>query len=184
MANPLTFLRPFHLAQARSILLVQSGPIDLALQVADRVRAMLPECDLDAVVREDDRDVAASAGFTRVVPVRWEDRVDVVRALRRRRYDTVIVLLSHRGSDYLRILPYLLRTRSIWAFNDNLDSFALHVTRVATLGLHVSGRNTVWGLARWLAARAVFGTLAFAILVTSVVRIELRALRRRARMIT
>ena len=181
MANPLTFVRPFRHHAIRSVLLVQSAPIDLALRVAARVRATFPGCEIEAVVREDDRDAVADAGFERVFVVRWEDRLEVIRRLRERRYDTVVVIMSHRGSDYLRILPYLLRTRSILAFNDHLDSFPLHVRRVATLAMHVSGRASVAALVSGAASRIILGSVATLVLVASVLRIEARAAWRRAR---
>jgi hypothetical protein len=181
VANPLTFLRPLRHETIHSILLVQSGPIDLALQVARRLQTTFPGCEVEAVVREDDRDAAAAGGFARLLVVRWEDRLEVIRRLRRRRYDTVVVLMSHRGSDYLRVLPYLLRTRSVLVFNDHLDCFPLHVTRVATLALHVSGRESVGGLARWALGGVVLGMLALGVLVGSMARIHVRAAWRRAR---
>src|SRR6185295_7776091 len=109
MSNPLTFLRPLRYDRVRTVLLVQSGPIDVALAAAERVRALFPGCDLDAVIRDRDAAASADAGFSDVVLVRWEDRRQVLRRLRTRRYDAVAVLLTTAGSDYLRLLPYLLR---------------------------------------------------------------------------
>jgi hypothetical protein len=181
VANPLTFIRPFRPHTIRRVLLVQSAPIDLALQVAARLSATFPRCEMEAVLREDDRDAAADGAFARVFVVRWEDRREVVRSLRERRYDAVVVILSRRGSDYLRVLPYLLRTRSIVVFNDHLDSFPLHVRRIATLAMHVSGRASVGALMRWVVSRTFVGTAAAVVLALSVLRIEVRAAWRRAR---
>ena len=94
------------------MLLLQSAPIDLTLRVAARLRALFPSCMIDAVVREDDRDAVARDEFAEVMVVRWEDRLEVVRRLRRKRYDAVAVPASHSGSDHLRLLPLLLRTKS------------------------------------------------------------------------
>jgi hypothetical protein len=181
MANPLTFLRPLRYDTMLAILLVQSGPIELALRVAERLRAICPGCEIDAVVREDDREAAAGGGFAHLMVVRWEDRVEVVRRLRRQRYDTIAVLLSRHGSDYLRVLPYLLRTRAILAFNDNADGFPVHATRAATFALHVSGRSSLGGLLRWAIGRSVLGIAAFCVLVSSALRLQMRAAWRRAR---
>ena len=181
MANPLTFVRPFRPDQIRSILLVQSGPVGLMLRVGERLRSMAPGCEITAVVREDHREAVLAGGFDHVIVVRWEDRLDVIRTLRERRFDTVAVLMSHHGSDYLRVLPYLLRTRSVLAFNDNLDSFPVHVARAGTLVLHVSGQRSAAGLVRWAAGRTALAVVATAVLVVAVLRIEIRAAWRRAR---
>jgi hypothetical protein len=180
MASPLTFLRPFRHATVRSVLLLQSAPIELTLRVAARVRTLFPRAAIEVVVREDGREAIADHDFARVMVVRWEDRREVVRQLRRRRYDAVVVPTSHRGSDYLRALPLLLRTRAILVFNDNLDHFPLHASRLGSLAHHVSGQPSTGALLRWLAARLVLMPLATLVLVASVLRIELRgALRRR-----
>jgi hypothetical protein len=104
-----------------------------------------------------------------------------VRRLRRRRYDAVIALLSNRGSQQLRMLPYLLRTRAILVFNDNLDYFPLHATRLAALAQHLSGRRSVLGLLRWTIGRALVLPFATLFLAASVGRIYVRSALRRAR---
>ncbi len=180
MANPLTFLLPLRYDTVRTVLLVQSGPPQLAAQVAGKLRTVFPDCEVHGVVREDDREIAGPAGFAETTVVRWEDRVDVVRRLRRRRYDAVVALLSSRGSQQLRLLPYLLRTRTILAFNDNLDYFPLHATRLASLAHHMSGRSSILGLLRWTIGRAAVVPFATLFLVASVGRIYLRSRWRRA----
>ncbi len=181
MANPLTFLRPLRYDRMQAILLVQSGPIELALRVAERLRRIAPGCEIEAVVREDDREEAADGGFAQLFVVRWEDRVEVVRRLRRRRYDVTAVLLSRHGSDYLRVLPFLLRTRAILGFNDNADGFPVHVTRLATLAFHLSGRGSAGALLRWTIGRAVLAVASVCVLVASTLRLQTRAAWRRAR---
>ena len=180
MASPLTFLLPLRYDAVRTVLLVQSGPPQLAAQVAAKLRTVFPDCEVHGVVREADRDVAGIAGFVETTVVRWEDRLDVVRRLRRRRYDVVVALLSSRGSQQLRLLPYFLRTRAILAFNDNLDYFPVHATRLATLAHHMSGRPSLLGLLRWVIGRAIVVPFATLFLVASVGRIYLRATWRRA----
>lgn len=175
MAGPLTLLRPFRHDRVRSVLLLQSAPVELTLRVAGRLRALFPGCAIDLVVREDDRAAVAAGEFARAFVVRWEDRLDVVRQLRTQRYDAVAVPTSYRGSNYLRVLPLLLRTRAILFFNDRLDWFPLHVTRLGSLAQHVSGQPSAGALAVWFATRIVLVPLATMVLVASVARLELRA---------
>ena len=90
MANPLTFLLPFRYDAMGTILVVQSGPIELAVEVAARLRTLFPGCKVEGLIRDNDVDAVAPGHFDRVTPVRWEDRIAVVRAaarapLRRRR---------------------------------------------------------------------------------------------------
>jgi hypothetical protein len=179
MSNPLTFLLPLRYDAVHTVLLVQSGPIDLALQAAARVRALFPACALEGLIRETDRE--AASGFDRVTVVRWEDRLAIVRRLRARRYDAVVVLLSNRGSDYLRMLPFLLRTGAILVFNDRLDYFPVHVTRLDALAHHLSGHASLGALLRWAMGRAIVVPLATLVLLASVARLYARAAWRRAR---
>jgi hypothetical protein len=181
MAGWLTFLRPFRHETVHSVLLLQSAPIDLTLRVATRVRTLFPGCAIELVVREDAREVAAGEDFAQVTIVRWEDRHAVVRQLRRRQYDAVIVPTSYRGSDYMRALPLLLRTRAILVFNDHLDYFPLHASRLKTLAHHLHGEASVSGLARWILFRSVAVPAATLFLLAAVMRLHLRATWRRVR---
>lgn len=180
MANPLTFLVPFRYDGVRRVLLVQSGPINLALEVAERLSALFSHCEIDALVREEDCDAARVGRFARVTAVRWEDRFEMVRRLRRQRYDAVVALASSRGSDYLRLIPFLLRTRVIFVFNDRLDYFPLHVTRLAALAHHLSGQGSVGALVAWTLWRAALLPLVTVVLVGSAARLYLRAAWRRS----
>jgi len=179
MSNVFTFLLPLRYDRVRTVLLVQSGPIELAVQAAGRVRALFPDCTLEGLVREADRETAS--GFDRITVVRWEDRLAIIRRLRARRYDVVVVLLGGLGSDYLRMLPFLLRTRAILVFNDRLDYFPLHATRLRALAHHLSGQTSLGALLRWAAGRAVVFPLVTLVLLASVARLYARAAWRRAR---
>lgn len=181
MAGPLTFLRPFRHETVHSLLLLQSASIELTMRVGERLHRLFPDCPIDVVVREDDRAAVVDHGFARVTVVRWEDRYAVVRQLRRQRYDAVVVPTSYRGSDYLRVLPLLLKTRSVLIFNDNLDYFPLHASRLAALAHHVSGQPNAGALLRWIAGRLLLVPLVTLILVASTLRLELRAARLRRR---
>ncbi len=179
MANPLTVLLPFRFHKTRSVLVVQVGDVEQAIAVADRLRVLIPECEVEGLVRDADVAAVGPKVFDRVTTVRWEDRFDVVRRLRARRYDAIAVLMSGEGSRAYRILPYLLRTRAILLFNDHLDYFPLNVWRLSTLAQHVSGRASVGALLRWTVQRAIVLPLATLVLLASTARIYARAAMRR-----
>jgi len=181
MASPLTFLLPLRYDRVQRVLLVQSGPIDLAIEVARRLRTLFPGCQLEGVVREGDHGAVAAGDFDTLTLVRWEERGRVVRELRRQRYDAVVALASGRGSQALRLLPYLLRTRTILLFNDHLDYFPLHVSRFTTLAHHVSGGGSVGALLRWAAGRILVLPFATLVLLASLARLYARAGWRRTR---
>lgn len=180
MANPLIFLRPLRYDVHR-VLLVQSGPIELALEVARRVRALFPGCQIEGLVRDADRGAVGDGHFDAVTTICWEDRLQVIRRLRRQRYDAVIALASTRSRPALRFLPCLLRTRAILLFNDHLDYFPVHISRATTLAQHLSGAAGTMGFVRWLASRVLVVPLATLFLLGSVVRIYARAAVRSAR---
>jgi hypothetical protein len=179
MANPLTFLLPLRYNAMGTILVVQSGPIELAVQVVPRLRALFPGCKVEGLIRDNDLPAVSDGHFDRVIPVRWEDRVQVVRQLRERRFDGVAVLLSSSGSRAFRLLPYLLRTNAILMFNDHLDYFPLKLARLSSLAQHVSGSGSVGALVRWTLGRALVRPAATVLLLASTARIQLRAARRR-----
>ena len=178
MANPLTFLLPFRYHAVRTILVVQSGPVELALEVAARVRTLFPGCKVEGLIRDNDAGAVGPEVFDQLTIVRWEERIAMVRALRERRFDAVAMLLSATGSRSFLMLPYLLRTRAILMFNDHLDYFPLTVGRLSSLAQHVSGRNTVGSLVRWGVGRLIVVPAAFVFLLFTTARIKLRARRR------
>jgi hypothetical protein len=178
MANPLTFLLPLRFHKTQSVLVVQVGDVDQTVAVARRVRTLFPGCEVEGLIRDDDAAAVRADAFDRVTTVRWEERFDVVRRLRARRYDAVAVLLSGEGARAYRMMPYLLRTRAILLFNDHLDYFPLNVLRLSSLAQHVSGHASPGALVRWAAGRAVVLPLATLFLLASTARIYLRAWRR------
>lgn len=179
MANPLTFLLPFRYDRVTTVLVVQSGPVELALQVAARVRTLFPGCKVEGLVRDNDASAVGADVFDRVTIVRWEDRIAMVRDLRERRFDVVALTLSATGSRSFMMLPYLLRTGAVLMFNDHLDYFPLKLGRMSSLAQHVSGRGTVGSLVRWGLGRLVIVPAAFVFLLASTARIRMRAARRR-----
>lgn len=179
MANPLTFLLPFRYDRVRTVLVVQSGPVELAVAVATRVRTLFPGCKVEGLIRDNDAGVVGPEVFDRLTVVRWEDRIAMVRDLRTRRFDAVAVLLSATGSRSFLMVPYLLKTRAIVMFNDHLDYFPLTVGRLSSLAQHVSGRGTVGSLVTWGLGRLVIVPAAYVFLLASTARIQWRAARRR-----
>jgi hypothetical protein len=175
MANPLTFLLPLRYDAVSTVLLVQSGPIDLASTATARLRTLFPGCEIELAVREGDVDAAEACGADRLTVVRWPDRVELLRRLRRRRYDVVAALLSTQRSHYVGLLPYLLRTRSILLFNDHLDYFPLKATRLPALAYHLSGGASARAALPWLLGRAIILPLAALFLVASTARLYGRA---------
>lgn len=181
MANPLTFLLPFRYNAMGSLLVIQSCSIDLAREVAGRLRALFPGCKIEGLIRDNDLGAVAPGDFDRVTAVRWEDRIQLVRDLRTRRFDAVVVLLSGSGSRSFLMIPYLLRTGAILMFNDHLDYFPLKLGRLTSLAQHVSGAQGGAGaVAKWALGRAFIVPAATLLLVASTARIYLRARRRRS----
>ncbi|MEB2283573.1 MAG: hypothetical protein B6D46_15000 [Polyangiaceae bacterium UTPRO1] len=181
MANPLALLRRVDYTRIRRILVMQTGSIDAALGVAAKLHADFPGARIDGVVRDDDVVRIGPEVFAHVTPVRWEDRLGILRALRAERYDVIAVVLSRSGSRAFRLLPYLLRTRNFFLFNENFDYFPLKWSRLPSLAQHVSGQASVGALVRWAVERVVVTPLAALFLLLTTARIELRALRRRRR---
>src|SRR6185295_14037231 len=52
MSNPFTFLLPLNYDTVRNVLLVQSGPADLAVAFAARLRALFPGAQIAGVLFE------------------------------------------------------------------------------------------------------------------------------------
>ena len=181
MANLLTFIRPFHYNAMGTILVVQSGTIEHAREVAARVRHLFPGCRVEGLVRDADVDAVQPGDFDALKVVRWEERIQVLRDLRSRRYDAIAVMLSGRGSRSFQLLPYLLRTGAILLFNDHLDYFPLKLARLSSLAQHVSGSRSVGALLRWALGRVVVVPAATVFLLASTARIQWRARRRAAR---
>ena len=175
MANPLTFLVPFRYDAMRSLLVIQSGPIDLTREVAARLRTLFPGCKIEGLLRDNDMGAVAPGDFDRVTAVRWEDRLQVVRELRSRRFDAVVVLLSGAGSRSFLLLPYFLRTGAILMFNDHFDYFPLKLGRLSAVAQHVSGRGSVGALLRWALGRIIVVPAAAIFLLASTARIYVRA---------
>jgi hypothetical protein len=174
MASVITFIRPFRPNLVNNILVVQSGPLELTLEVVDRLRTIFSKSTIEGVVCEEDRELLTDNKFDSLTIVRWEERFSALRRLRRKRYDVIVVLYSHLGSYNLRLLPYLLRTRSILIFNENMDYFPLNIWRLSALSQHISGSRGPISLLFWVFFRIVLVPLAAVLLLGSIVYLYLR----------
>ena len=90
------------------------------------------------------------------------DRAEMVKRLRRRRYDLVVVTLSGEAGYWkLRLLPFGLDPRQVRVYNRHAQSFVLNVFNVAGYAAQIAGGVagaanpaglTIRSLARKLAA--------------------------------
>ncbi|MEW6270129.1 MAG: hypothetical protein AB1689_12625 [Thermodesulfobacteriota bacterium] len=189
MSSPLTFLRPLRYDRVRDVLLVQTGDAALLERITGELRGLFPGCAVKLVVREADAGGARSLAVDELEVARWEERYELLARLRRRRFDVVVLQLAGAATTELRLLPFLLRTRHLIAFNDRLDYFPVNVFRLTDVTRHFSGGDGEVGLARssfWLVRRTVgavvLGVLGFVHLLASVGWLHLRGwLRRRRR---
>src|SRR5262249_48697258 len=187
--NPLSFLRQLDYPGTKSVLLVQTAPAQALPLLVARLREGFPACAIDAVVREADAAVRDQLDGAQVEAVRSENRFASVSRLRRQRYDVVALALHAEGPGELRALPYLVRARSIVAFNENLDHFPLNVHRLDTIAHHFGllsgqkagiGRGLFW-LVRGTAGKLVAAPARLAFLLASVGWLYVRGAVRRLR---
>jgi hypothetical protein len=189
MSTPLGFLRPLRYDRVRTVLVVQTGDAALLAGVVARVQELFPGCSVDVLVREADAAAGRALDVAHCEVARWEERFDLLARLRRKRFDATVLQLGGEATTELRLLPFLVRTRYLIAFNDRLDYFPLNVFRLTALAHHfalTSGEGgfasaLLWFVRRTLVA-AVAGVVGSVWLLVSVGWIHARgALRRRRR---
>jgi hypothetical protein len=186
MSNPLTFLLPLPYHRVRRVLVIQTGEGTRIGEIVRRVREIFPGASVAALLRESEAGRRAEIAADDVRVARYEERVALLRSLRRERFDVVAYQLDDGvpGGE-LRRLPFLLRCRSIIAFNPRLDYFPLNVFRLADVAHHFGLAGSPAGassLARTvvrLLAEAVLRPLTTLYLLALVARIRLGARRRR-----
>jgi hypothetical protein len=158
VSNPLRFFLPFRYDSVRTVLLVQSGAAQQLPQIIRRLIAIFPGCSIEVVMREEDAVSSDQLGVAGVEVARYEDRFGLVARLRSRPVDLAVIQLGPWGNRQLRLLPLLLRTRAVIAFNQHLDFFEINVFRIDTLAMHLSGhRGGVAASAATLLQRAIVG---------------------------
>jgi hypothetical protein len=156
VSSALTFLRPLRYDRVRTVLLVQTGPAELVAPIVGRLRELFPGCTVDVLMREADLQPSLVLGADSVEAARYEERFELVARLRKQRFDGVVMQLGGAATRELRLLPFLLRTRAIIAFNARLDYFPVNVFRIASIAEHFGAQQSA-GAARtvfWLLRRA------------------------------
>lgn len=188
MSNPLTFLRPLRYDRVREVLLVQTGDAALLEGIVERLRSIFPGSSVHVLVREADAATGRALDVACCEVARWEERFELLSRLRRRRFDATVLQLGGETTTELRMLPYLVRTRHVIAFNDRLDYFEINVFRLTALAHHFSLTGGEAGAPRsllWLVRRAAVATVVrvvgFVYLLLAVARIHVRGAWRRRR---
>lgn len=189
MSTPATFLRPLRYDSVGSVLVLQTGPVERLPGLVERLRAIFPGCQVEVVLRASAVSSGASAlgaDRLRLAPDGWSSAL--VRSLRRERYDVVALQLGAEVDEGGRLLPLLLRCRSVVVFNSALDYFPLNASRLPDLARHLglparrSALATAWALLRRALGGVVRRPLLTAYLLLDVARLRLRGrLRRLAR---
>ncbi|MBM4266252.1 MAG: hypothetical protein FJ144_06535 [Deltaproteobacteria bacterium] len=136
MPSPLAYLRRLRYGPTGSIVVVHTGATRLVSGVLKRLADLFPGARVTVLLRGEDAALATALRADEVTVVRWEERAAIVRGLRQRSFDVIVMQLSRGGAQGLRTLPFLLRGRSIVAFNDSLDHFPINVFRVGDLARH------------------------------------------------
>ena len=191
MSSPLMLLRPLRYDRVRDVLIIQTETGAQLGEIVARVRAIFPACRIHLLVREAESGLAGSIEVEQFEVARWEERFDLLSRLRRRRYDVTVLQLGTGGPSELRLLPFLMRTKSLVAFNASLDYFPLNVFRLTTLAHHfalVQGESgplrALLSIVRGTLITAVSAVASLVVLLLSVGRLELRGWWRRRRRAT
>lgn len=173
MPSLLSYVRPFRYDRVSRIVLVETGPTHLVAGVLEELDRIFPDAHTEVLLREEDSGLAAKLKADRVHVVRFEERADLVRALRSPPFDLVVMQLSKGGAQGLRSLPFVVRGHTLMAFNDSLDHFPLNVFRLPDLASH-------FGLASQ-GAGMVLAPVVFVYLLVSTAWIRVRGAWRRLR---
>ncbi|MEO2168333.1 MAG: hypothetical protein ABGY42_09490, partial [bacterium] len=129
MSSLLTFLRPIPLSGVERVLIVQTGEGASVPDLTARVRGLFAEARVDVLLREADADLRETLDVARVRVARWEERYALLPELRREQFDVVAIRVGGATSE-LRLLPFLLRTKSIVAFDDQMQARAVTLLRL------------------------------------------------------
>lgn len=136
MPSFLSYIRPLRYDRVSRIVVIETGPSHLVAGVLGELDRLFPDAHTEVLLREEDAGLADQLSADAVRVVRFEERRDLVRGLREHPFDLIVMQLSRGGSQGLRSLPFVLRGRTVVAFNDSLDHFPLNVFRVRDLASH------------------------------------------------
>ena len=154
----MTFLRPIPLSGVQRVLIVQTGLGKRLPRLVDRCRGLFSDARLEVLLREGDASLRDEIDVAETRVARWEERYSFLPDLRRTSYDVVVLQVGGATSE-LRLLPFLLRTRSIVAFDEVLEARAVTVFRlpglIANLGLLGEDRTRFEMLRRAIAKLTV-----------------------------
>lgn len=152
--TPLALLRHLRHDGASDVVLVQTGPSSAVPALVDRMRAMFPGAIVHLVTRDESLAEPGALPGVHVESAREGGGWDLLRRLRRKRFDVVAVHLAGEPSDDLGRLAILLRARAMLAFNRNLDHFPINVHRAPTIAEHLGVGHDAASLAAWAARHA------------------------------
>ena len=185
MSSLLTFFRPIPLSGVKRVLIVQTGDGSRLPRLIDRSRGLFGEARLEVLLREGDASLRNEIDVASTRVARWEERYSLLPELRRTPYDVVVLQVGGATTE-LRLLPFLLRTRSIVAFDEMFEARAVTLFRlpgvVAHLGLLGENRTRFEMLRRGFAKATVaplLGVLSLVYLLGSNVWLRLRPFWRR-----
>jgi hypothetical protein len=188
VSSPLTLLRPLRYDRVREVLIIQTETGAQLGEIVARVRGIFPGCRIHLLVREAESGLAGTIDVEQFEVARWEERFDLLSRLRRRRYDVTVLQLGTGGGSELRLLPFLMRTKYLVAFNGSLDYFPLNVFRLTALAHHfslVQGESgplrAILSLLRGAVLAALSALASIVVLLLAVGRLELRGWWRRRR---
>jgi hypothetical protein len=138
LSSLLTFLRPIPLSGVQRVLIVQTGLGSRLPRLIDRSRGLFGDARLEVLLREGDASLREEIDVASTRVARWEERYSLLPELRRSPYDVVVLQVGGATTE-LRLLPFLLRTRSIVSFDEALEARAVTLFRlpglIANLGL-------------------------------------------------
>lgn len=185
MSNLLTFLRPIPLAGVKRVLVVQTGEADVLQELLPRVRGLFGEAELEVLLREGDAGLRDQIEVHAVRVARWEERYALLPELRGEVWDVVVMPVGGATTE-LRLLPFLMRTRSLVAFDEEMAARAVTLPRLpgVAAGLGLLGRgDSRLAIVRHLMARTLVaplvGAAALCVLLADNIWLRLRPRRRK-----
>ena len=91
---------------------------------------------MEVLLREGDASLRDEIDAASIRVARWEERYSLLPELRRHPFDVVVLQVGGATTE-LRLLPFLLRTRSIVAFDEELGARAVTLFRLPGVIAHL-----------------------------------------------